>query len=102
MRAITSASLLAMFLLCSAAQAQDISRGQLLYETHCASCHTERLHDREHSTIRSYGALRAEVGKRAAMTNRQFSPDELEDVIEFLDRSHYRLDLPLPAQKPKK
>ena len=102
MRAITSASLLSAALLCGAAQAQDVSRGRLLYETHCATCHTERLHHRERSIIRSYGALRAEVGKRAAMTNRQFSPDELEDVIEFLDRSHYRLDLPLPAPKPGK
>lgn len=101
-RTMRFASLLTLLFLAGAAQAQNVDRGRLLYETHCATCHTERLHHREHSTIRSYGALRAEVGKRAAMTNRQFSPDELEDVIEFLDRSHYRLDLPLPAPKPKK
>jgi len=89
-----SASLLTLLLLAGAAQAQNIDRGQLLYETHCASCHTERLHDREKSIIRSYANLRAEVGKRAAMTNRRFTPDELEDVIEFLDRSHYRFDVP--------
>ena len=90
------ASLLTLLFLAGAAQAQNVDRGRLLYETHCGTCHTERLHHREHSTIRSYGALRAEVG------NRQFSPDELEDVIEFLDRSHYRLDLPLPAPRPGK
>ena len=98
MRAITSASLCAL-LLAGAAQAQDVERGRLLYETHCATCHTERLHTRENSIIRSYGALRAEVGRRAALTNRNFSPDELEDVIEYLDRSHYRLDLPLPPRR---
>jgi mono/diheme cytochrome c family protein len=98
MRAITSASLLSICLLCGAAQAQDVSRGRLLYDTHCATCHTERLHTREKSTIQSYGALRAEVGKRAAMTNRRFTPDELEDIIEFLDRSHYRLDVPRRAK----
>lgn len=100
MRAITSASLLLAPLL-ALAQAPDISRGQLLYETHCATCHNERLHHREKSIIRSYAALRAEVGRRAAQTNRVFSPDELEDVIEFLDRSHYRLDLPLPKPAAK-
>ena len=98
MRATTSASLCAL-LLAGAAQAQDVERGRLLYETHCATCHTERLHTRENSIIRSYGALRAEVGKRAAMTNRRFSPEELEEIIEFLDRSHYRLDLPLPPRR---
>ena len=99
MRAITSASLAAALLLAGAAQAQDIERGRLLYETHCATCHTERLHTRENSIIRSYGALRAEVGKRAGMTNRRFTPEELEEIIEFLDRSHYRLDLPLPPRR---
>jgi len=94
MRAITSASLLSILLLSGAAQAQGIDRGRLLYDTHCGSCHTERLHDREKSVIRSYADLRAEVGRRAAMTNRRFTPDELEDIIEFLDRSHYRLDVP--------
>ena len=97
-----AASLLPLLLLVGAAHAQDIDRNRLLYETHCTTCHTEHLHHRERSTIRSYGALRAEVGKRAAMTNRRFSPDELEDVIEFLDTSHYRLDLPLPAPQPGK
>jgi|SRR5688572_16490886 mono/diheme cytochrome c family protein len=102
MRAITSASLCALALaLAGAAQAQDIERGRLLYETHCGNCHTERLHTRENSIIRSYGALRAEVGKRAAMTNRAFTPGELEEIIEFLDRSHYRLDLPLPPPRRK-
>jgi mono/diheme cytochrome c family protein len=94
MRAITSASLLSVLLLSGAAQAQGIDRGRLLYDTHCGSCHTERLHDREKSVIRSYADLRSEVGRRAAMTNRRFTPDELEDIIEFLDRSHYRLDVP--------
>jgi mono/diheme cytochrome c family protein len=96
------ATIFASLLLPLAAFAQpgpDISRGQLLYETHCATCHTERLHHRESSTIRSYGALRAEVGRRAALVPRRFEPQELEDIIEFLDRSHYRLDLPLPKKK---
>ena len=94
MRAITSASLLAWLVIAGAAHGQNIDRGRLLYDTHCGSCHTERLHTREKSAIRSYADLRAEVGRRAALTNRRFSPEELEDIIEFLDRSHYRLDVP--------
>ena len=89
-----AASLYLALAFAGAAHAQGIDRGRLLYETHCASCHTERLHDREKSLIRSYADLRGEVGRRAALVNRRFSPDELEDIIEFLDRSHYRLDLP--------
>jgi hypothetical protein len=82
-------------MLAATARAQNIDRGRLLYETHCASCHTERLHDREKSLIRSYADLRREVGQRSSLVpNRRFTPDELEDIIEFLDRTHYRLDLP--------
>jgi mono/diheme cytochrome c family protein len=80
------------------ARGQDVERGRLLYETHCGNCHGERLHDREKSLVRSYADLRTEVTKRAAMTGRRFSRDELEDIIEFLDRSHYRLDLPRRAK----
>jgi len=90
-----TASFVLLLLLAATARAQNIDRGRLLYETHCASCHTERLHEREKSLIRSYADLRREVGARAALvTNRRFTPDELEDIIEFLDRTHYRLDLP--------
>ena len=89
------ASLFAALLCAAAAQAQDTERGRLLYETHCATCHSERLHDREQSLIRSYGDLRGEVYRRSTLVpNRRFSAEELEDIIEFLDRSHYRLDLP--------
>jgi hypothetical protein len=84
-----------LFLFAASAHAQNVDRGRLLYETHCASCHTERLHDREKSLIRSYADLRREVGQRIELVpNRRFAPDEVEDIIEFLDRTHYRLDLP--------
>ncbi len=96
-------SFIAILFFAAAAHAQNIDRGRLLYETHCASCHTERLHDREKSLIRTYADLRREVGQRAALVpNRRFAPDELEDIIEFLDRSHYRLDLPRREDKAGK
>src|SRR4029077_14262696 len=92
------ASLIVLLLAAGAEQGQSVDRGRLLYETHCATCHTERLHERDKSVVQSYGQLRAEGGTRAAMTTRRFSPDELDDIIEFLDRSHYRLDLPRKAK----
>ena len=52
----------ALLALGSSALAQDVSRGALLYEAHCAACHREGLHERG----------------------------------DFLDASHYRLDLQRP------
>jgi len=58
-----------LLLLGGAAGAQEVSRGALLYDTHCVSCHREGLPERE-------------------------------DLIEFLDATHYRLDLrPRPGTR---
>jgi mono/diheme cytochrome c family protein len=72
--------------------AQDSARGQALYETHCLECHYERIHKRDaaRSLVRSYAALQAEVARRAELTRQRFSIAELEDVAEYLNRTHYR------------
>jgi len=75
------------------ASAQDAGRGQALYETHCLECHYERIHrrDPERSLVKSVTQLQAEVARRAELTKRRFSPDEVEDIAAYLNRSHYRL-----------
>jgi len=73
------------------AHAQDLQRGRLLYETHCATCHTEKLHGREKSIVKSMADLRDQVLRWAPQTKRAYTPDELEDIAQHLNRSHYRL-----------
>ena len=87
----STASLVAL-ILALPAWAQDLERGKLLYETHCATCHSERLHDREKSKIKSLADLRDEVARWAPQTKRRFTLDELEDVVQHLNRSHYKLN----------
>jgi mono/diheme cytochrome c family protein len=74
------------------ALAQDARRGQALYETHCLACHYERIHKRDpaRSLVRSFPQLRAEVAQRAALTGRSFTIDDLDDIAEYLNRTHYR------------
>jgi mono/diheme cytochrome c family protein len=86
------ASLLAAtFVLASApVLAQDTQRGRALYETQCATCHAERLHEREKSKIRSIGDLRAEVVRWSRETRQRFTAEDIEDVVRFLDQTHYR------------
>jgi cytochrome c len=83
--------------------AQDIDRGRLLYETHCGTCHYERVHDRprERSLIKSRADLSKEVAYRATLTGRRFSADEIEDVADYLDRSHYKFPQVSPASLPR-
>ena len=82
---------LALALLALPLQAQDLQRGKLLYETHCATCHTERLHGREKTAVKSMADLRDMVARWAKQTRRSFAPDELEEIVQHLNRSHYRL-----------
>jgi mono/diheme cytochrome c family protein len=73
--------------------AQDAERGKLLYETHCGGCHYERVHERDRgrSRVQTLADLRDEVARRAAQTARPFTLDDLSDIAEYLNASHYRL-----------
>lgn len=76
------------------AMAQDAERGKALYDTHCIACHYERIHKRDpsRSLVRTVAQLRVEVAQRAALTGQRFMLEDLDDIAEYLNRSHYRLD----------
>jgi mono/diheme cytochrome c family protein len=84
---------LMLFLAGAPALAQDAGRGKLLYETHCLACHYERIHKRDpaRSLIRTQPQLRVEVVQRAALTGRRFTVEDLDDIAEYLNRTHYKL-----------
>lgn len=76
------------------AAAQDAQRGRELYETHCLGCHYERIHKRDpsRSLIRTLAALRTEVATWAAQARTSFTVEDLDDIAEYLNRSHYKLE----------
>jgi mono/diheme cytochrome c family protein len=76
-----------------AAAAQDAARGRLLYETYCGGCHYERVHDRLRTEVKDLSDLRDMVARWAPQTKRSFSLDEREDVVQYLNESHYRFGL---------
>jgi hypothetical protein len=88
-------AMIAVFLaLAMPAWAQDAERGRLVYETQCLTCHYERIHKRDpsRSLIRTFARLRLEVAQRAANTGQRFTLEDLDDIAEYLNRSHYRLE----------
>ena len=91
---------LALFLLPLAAAAQDAARGRMLYQTYCGICHYERVHDRLNSAVKDLSELRDMVARWAPQTKRQFTLDELEDVVAYLNESHYRFGLPARRKTP--
>lgn len=74
--------------------AQDAARGRELYETHCGDCHYQRVHERDRakSQVQTRDQLRAQVARWSAQTRRSFSAQDLADMAEYLNRSHYRLE----------
>ena len=75
------------------AHAQDAARGKDLYENNCLSCHYERIHKRDpsRSVVRTLAQLRLEVVRRAEQTGRRFTLEDVDDIAEYLNSTHYRL-----------
>ena len=91
---------LACLALAGSSLAQDVAHGQLLYETHCIMCHREGLHDRQNSKVATYADLRYQVERWTKETGSRLTREEQEDLIEFLDATHYRLGLkPRPDKR---
>ena len=91
------ASLL-LLLFALAAAAQEAERGRLLYQTYCGGCHYERVHDRLRTEVKDLPDLRDMVARWAPQTKRTYTLDELSDIAEYLNQSHYRFGLP-PRKK---
>ena len=88
--------MLAIAALCCAhpAVAQDAARGRDLYATYCGDCHYERVHERDRakSRVQTLEGLRLQVARWSAQTRRSFSVDDLADIVDYLNRQHYRLE----------
>jgi mono/diheme cytochrome c family protein len=66
------------------------SRGQLLYENHCMACHESIVHIRTQQQVQSLPELQAQVGRWAEYLQLRWSKEEVEDVVDYLDRQYYQ------------
>ena len=84
--------LAASLLLALPVAAQDATRGKRLYELHCGGCHYEKLHERprERSRVKSLAQLRTEAAVRAKEVAQRFALEDLDDIAEYLNQTHYR------------
>lgn len=73
-------------------ETERIALGRAVYETRCGGCHYERLHDRprERSLVKSEAELRTQVIRRAGESGQRYTNEEIEALVIYLDRSHYR------------
>ena len=76
----------------ASAQLPDTTRGRLLYENHCVVCHTQKVHRRTPPMPIDVQDLRRIVSSWAKEQNLRWSQQDIEDVVYYLDRTHYRLN----------
>jgi mono/diheme cytochrome c family protein len=94
-----SSTAVLLLLFAAPALAQDPAPGRVLYETHCGGCHYERVHERARSDVKGLADLRDTVARWTEQTKHRFTLDEIENVVQYLNESHYRFGLPPDLQR---
>lgn len=69
----------------------DSDRGRLLYDNHCVVCHTSKVHRRIPPLPIDVKELRQIVTVWAREENLSWSEQDIADVVEYLDRTYYRM-----------
>lgn len=74
----------------SCAHAQ--SRGELLYSTHCISCHTTEMHWRDNKAATDWVSLKFQVRRWQGAASLGWSEGDIQDVTRYLNESIYRYE----------
>jgi hypothetical protein len=72
------------------AQMPSVERGRALYENHCVLCHTDTVHRRVNRLPVSRAEVRDIVEKWQMQERLAWEAREVEDVVEFLNRTRYQ------------
>lgn len=67
------------------------SRGQLLYDTHCVTCHTQQMHWREAKKVRSWDDLLMQVTRWQGVASLAWTREDIIQVAHHLNDTIYRL-----------
>ena len=67
-------------------------RGRMLYENHCVACHESTVHIREAHKVRTYADLEQYTRRFAKQAGVDWSDDEMFLVVEYLNRTRYKLE----------
>ena len=72
----------------------SVSRGELLYSTHCIGCHNTQVHWRDHRLAKDWSGLRAQVRRWQANAGLGWSDEEVSDVTRYLNGLYYHFAPP--------
>lgn len=71
----------------------EVTRGQMLYENHCTSCHESTVYIRTKRKAKNYKEVDNWVSQRAEWLNLGWSDIEKQEVIQYLNERYYKYPL---------
>ena len=93
-------TLLGGFSLANAQTAIDTSRGELLYSTHCITCHSTQMHWRDKKVATDWTLLKAQVRQWQRTAGLGWSEEDVTAVARYLNVQFYHFPLPEIASSP--
>ncbi|MBN8448460.1 MAG: cytochrome c [Candidatus Accumulibacter sp.] len=69
---------------------REATRGELLYTTHCVSCHDAEVHWRDKKLVNDWKSLRSEVRRWQEIVSLGWDQDDIDEVARYLRAIHYR------------
>lgn len=66
------------------------SRGQLLYNTHCISCHTSQMHWRDGRLASDWDTLKGQVRRWQGVAGLQWGDADIAEVTRHLNDTIYK------------
>ncbi len=89
-KALYSAAAVVVGTITGAPFAHAQSRGELLYSTHCISCHTSEMHWRDKKVATDWTSLKFQVRRWQGNAGLAWRESDIEDVTRYLNESIYR------------
>lgn len=68
----------------------DVAKGKTLVDKKCMGCHDNRQYTRPNRIVHTYEDLRGRVEFCDGASGANFSFDDLDDVVEFLNVTYYK------------
>ena len=73
-----------------AVRAPTVTRGQILYDTHCIACHNTQVHWRDKKLVVDWASLKGEVRRWQATAGQWWSEADIVEVTRYLNDTIYR------------
>ena len=67
----------------------DSADGKRLYDANCMGCHDTGIHTRKDRIVQSLDALEKRVGNCTHAAKKEFSANETQNIIKYLNNQFY-------------